>query len=194
MSKPDGPCFDATWKARCRVRKGSITECARFFKAHYLHVRPAVIPLVLTIDVDGLPSGMVCFALPPKETSVRYGVACWELARLWLDDSMPTNAETWAIAQAVKYVKRHHLEIGMLVSYADPSVGHQGTIYLAANWEREGETEPRKTARFDYTITEPTLFGDEVKRFGRRAHVPEGATVERLARVSKPRFIYRLRK
>ena len=195
MPKPDRPCFDKTWIARCRVRLGSISECRRFFRAHYLRTRPAVVPLILTIEVDGLPSGMVCFALPPKETSVRYGCACWELARLWLDDSMPTNAETWAIAQAVRYVKKHHPEIGLLVSYADPSVGHQGTIYLAANWEREGRTdEGRKTAKFDYTVTEPTLFGEEVKRFSRAAHVPEGATVGRLARVSKPRFIYRLRK
>lgn len=195
MPKPNRPCFDKLWVARCQVRLGSIAECRRFFKSHYLRSRPAVVPLILTVDVDKEPSGMVCFALPPRETNIRYGTTCWELARLWLEERMPTNAETWVISRAVKYVKRYHSEVGLLVSYADPSVGHQGTIYLAANWKRDGQTdEGRSTARFDYTVTEPTLFGDEVKRFSRATHASKKRSISRLARVSKPRFIYWLKK
>lgn len=146
--------------------------------------------MILTVDVDGVPMGMVCFALPPTQTSQHYGTACWELARLWLDDLMPTNSETWVLGQAVKYVKKNHTDIGALVSYADPTVGHEGTMYLAANWIPDGVT----TSKVEYQLREPGLFGEMIKRFGRDAHVPKGAPVEKVMRVSKRRFVYWLKR
>lgn len=191
--KPDGPCFDRGWRARSRVRLSSVAECDRFFRAHYLRRRPGVVPLVLSVDVDLQPMGMICFGLPPRETGKRYKAECWELARVWLDDSLPTNAETWAIGQAVRYVKRHHPEVGCLVSYADPTVGHEGRMYLAANWTPDGRTdEDRLTPRFDLVERSYDLLGPTVKRYSRAAHAPV-ATLERLPRASKRRYIYRLR-
>lgn len=39
--------------------------------------------------------GVVVFALPPRETAKRYRVkVAWELARLFILDSEPFNAET----------------------------------------------------------------------------------------------------
>lgn len=128
--------------------------------------------------------GIMVFALPPSQTYVRYGCPTWELARLWCDDVLPRNTESWFIAQAVKYIKRHHHNVvSALVSYADPSMGHSGTVYKAANWLCDGRTDSdRKTPRFDYVV------GDKV--YSRRAHVPDGAVVVRKPRVSKHRFIY----
>jgi hypothetical protein len=72
-----------------------------------------------------------------------------------------------------------------LVSYADPSHGHSGTIYRAANWQQDGRTDQeRKTPRFDYGVGE--------KIYSRRSHVPEGVAVLRIPRVSKFRYVYRL--
>jgi len=128
---------------------------------------------------------MIIFALPPRETSKRYNANTWELARLWVDDRMPRNTESWFISRAIDYIKRNRKDVECLVSYADPSVGHKGTIYKAANWIEDGRTdEGRKTPRFDYE-----WMG---KKYGRRAHVPVGITPNRIPRVSKARFIYRL--
>jgi hypothetical protein len=131
--------------------------------------------------------GVIVFALPPRETSKRYGGETWELARLWVDDSLPQNTETWMIARAVRYVRQNHSTVKVLVSYADPSAGHAGIIYKAANWVCDGRTDQeRKTPRFDYA---DAATG---KRYSRRGHVPPGVEIKRIARVSKHRFVYRL--
>lgn len=191
MSKPLGPCFDGTYRAKSRVRKGTIAECAPFFKSHYLGRRPGVVPLVLVIEVASRPVGMVCFGIPPRETDRRYGRRTWELARLWIADDVPTNAETWAIAAAIRYVRKNHPEVGMLVSYADPSFGHQGTIYKASNWRADGRTDgERKSPRCDYLSVTVDMFGERVKKCSRRAHAD--GEIRKVPRSSKFRFVYPL--
>lgn len=153
-------------------------------RRHYLGKWPGVVTLCLLMEHAGVPVGVVVYALPPRETSVRYGGATWELARLWISDEVPANAETWAIAASVRYIQRTHPEVRMLVSYADPSAGHVGTIYAAANWRSDGRTDQeRKTPRFDYA---DAATG---KRYSRRCHVPDGVTIRRVPRVSKHRFV-----
>lgn len=157
-------------------------------RRHYIGKWPGVCVLILALVRDGIPLGAAVFALPPRETSKRYGGTTWELARLWVDDSVPQNGETYLIGQAVRYIRRNHPDVKVLVSYADPSVGHLGTIYKAASWTADGRTDQeRKTPRFDYA---DALTG---KRYSRRGHVPDGVEIKRIPRVSKSRFIYRLR-
>lgn len=156
-------------------------------RRHYIGRWPGVCMLTLALKRETDLLGVVVFALPPRETSKRYGGETWELARLWIDDRVPQNAETYLIARAVRYVKRFHPAIKMLVSYANPSVGHTGTIYKAANWIADGRTDDeRKTPRYDYA---DAVSG---KRYSRRGHVPDGVTIQKVARVSKYRFTYRL--
>lgn len=156
-------------------------------KRHYIGKWPGVCVLILGMKRGSELLGVVVFALPPRETSKRYGGETWELARLWLDDSVPQNAETWLIARAIRYVRKSHPSVKVLVPYADPSVGHTGAIYKAANWIPDGRTDDeRKTPRFDYA---DAVTG---KRYSRRGHVPEGVTVRKIARVPKYRFFYRL--
>lgn len=133
------------------------------------------------------PLGLIVFALPPRESNKRYGGAVWELARLWIDDAVPTNAETWLIAAATRWIKRQG-GVNVLLSYADPSAGHGGVIYRAAGWEADGRTDDeRKTPRFDYA---DALTG---RKYSRRGHVPDGVEIIRVPRVSKWRFLKRLR-
>ena len=114
----------------------------------------------------------------------RYRVSlAWELARLYIMDSEPFNSETWFMAKAVKFVRSNYPAVKALVSYADPSAGHSGTIYRAANWKSDGRTDQeRKTPRFDYAV--------DGKHYSRRSHVPEGSKVVRIPRVSKFRYVY----
>lgn len=154
---------------------------------HYIGKRPGVTVQTIGMYCDDRIVGVIVFALPPRETSKRYGGETWELAHLWVDDVVPTNGETWFISQAVKFVRRNHPTIRCLVSYADPSAGHEGTIYRAANWQDDGRTDDdRASPRVDYRDAETG------KHYSRRGHVPEGTELVRVPRVSKPRFIYRL--
>jgi hypothetical protein len=185
--KPNCETFDKSWRSACsivRVERGLVDA---MIKRHYLGKWPGVCVLTLAMVRDGAAIGVIVFALPPRETSKRYGGETWELARLWLDDAVPQNAETYFISRAIRYIRQQHQTVKVLVSYADPSVGHAGTIYKAANWIADGRTDQeRKTPRFDYT---DAVSG---KRYSRRSHVPVGCQIKRIPRVSKHRFIYRL--
>ena len=148
---------------------------------HYLHKMPAIATCSLLLTDGTWNTGALVWAMPPRETSRRYGHETWELARLWLSDVLPRNSETWFISRAVRHVKAKHPEICHLVSYADPSRGHRGTIYLAANWIEEDRTDSeRKTPRFDY------FFGTRKISRGKRAAGLSG--IVRRSRVSKYRF------
>lgn len=61
-----------------------------------------------------------------------------ELKRLWIKDGYGTNIESYVISQTIKYIKAECNHVKVLVSYADPSVGHVGGIYRATNWLFQG--------------------------------------------------------
>jgi hypothetical protein len=170
------------------IGPASRAEAEPLVRAHYLKRWPGVVVATLGMWKGPFLVGVIVFALPPRETAKRYRVrVAWELARLFVLDSEPFNSETWLMGKAVKWVKSTFPTVDMLVSYADPSAGHTGVIYRAANWVQDGRTDQeRKTPRFDY--------GVGMKIYSRRSHVPEGAEIVRIPRISKFRFTYRLRK
>ena len=180
--------FNSEWRKSCTVRKCSIVEVDAFIAAHYLAKRPAIVLLCLVAERHGEPIGCIVYSAPPREADKRYGGKTWELARLYLLDAIPRNAETWLIGASVRYVKRNHKDVQNLLSYADPSAGHSGTIYKAANWRADGRTDDeRKTPRCDY-YDERTG-----QKYGRRGNMPTDAIVVRKPRVSKFRFALALR-
>lgn len=153
---------------------------------HYLNRWPGTTVAVFRLESNTNPVGVIVYSLPPREIFKRYNVTlAWELSRLWVSDEMPRNTESWFIAQTVRWIRRNRPSVGALVSYADPSQGHVGTIYKASNWKADGRTDQeRKTPRFDLVANG--------KRYGRASHVPNGQVVERLPRVSKYRFVMHL--
>ena len=185
--KPDCETFDKAWRSACKIVVAKRSLVDAMIKKHYIGKWPGVCVLTLALVRDGAAIGVIVFALPPRETAKRYGGETWELARLWVMDSVPQNAETYFIARAVRHIRQHHQTVKVLVSYANPSAGHAGTIYKAANWIADGRTDQeRRTPRFDYADA------DTGKQYSRRSHVPSGVTIKRVPRVSKHRFIYRL--
>jgi hypothetical protein len=164
----------------------SHSEADSLVRAHYLHRWPGVVTSILGMWRGPFLVGVCVFALPPRETMKRYRVSlAWELARLYILDSEPFNSETWFMARCIKYTRLNFPQVGILVSYADPSAGHKGVIYKAANWQQDGRTDQeRKTPRFDYSVAGKT--------YSRRSHVPDGSIMTRVPRVSKFRFTYKL--
>lgn len=176
--------FDSEWRKCSAIKKCSVTELDEYIRAHYLGKRPAIVMLALKMTVRKDAVGMVIYAMPPREADMRYGGKTWELARLYLLDEIPRNAETWLIGQSVRYIKRNHREVKYLLSYADPSAGHRGTIYQAANWKADGRTDDeRKSPRCDYYDNRTG------QKYGRRGNMPVGAVIVRKPRVSKWRYV-----
>lgn len=184
MSKPTGDCFDSAWRRRSTVERAGRDVVAEMVnQKHYLGCFPAVVPCILALRVDDRVVGTLIFSYPPRETATRYGGHVLELARLWISDDVPANGESWLIAQGLRYLRQHFPAVTGVVSYADPSQGHSGTIYRAANFRDDGMTDSgRKSPRCDYVA--------DGKRYQRKSHVPEGVTAARVPRVSKHRYFY----
>lgn len=179
--------FNSAWRAATLIEPCSVSDVDCLIKAHYLRKRPAIVVLCLRMLVGSALVGTVVYSLPPRESSVRYGGKTWELARLYLLNDVPRNAESWLISQSVRHIRKQNPDIKFLVSYADPSAGHSGTIYKAANWRADGRTDQgRKTPRCDYVDARTG------KKYGRRGNVPADATVTRVPRISKWRFVLAL--
>src|SRR3990167_10434049 len=114
--KPTCETFDKSWRSACsivRVERGLVDT---MIKRHYIGKWPGVCVLTLALVRDRAAIGVIVFALPPRETSKRYGGETWELARLWLDDAVPQNAETYFISRAIRYIRQHHQVVKVLVS------------------------------------------------------------------------------
>lgn len=188
MSRPPGPVFDAGWRHRSTVRVISLADAMPMILRHYLGRRPGVVLLSLGLFIDGEMRGVCIFADAPKQASTRYGGKTIELARLFIEDGVPTNAESFFMAAGLREAKRRLPKVYWVITYADPSVGHTGAIYRASNWFPDGHTDDyRASARFDY------VDAATGKVYARAGHVPRGAVIERRPRVSKARFAYRLR-
>lgn len=95
--------------------------------------------------------GVLLFATPNSE-NVRASVFgpeyvghVAELHRLVVLDGTPTNTESWFIARALKLYKKKRPHVWAVVSFADSTEGHQGTIYQATNFHYYGKSS---SARF----------------------------------------------
>lgn len=61
-----------------------------------------------------------------------------ELRRLVLLDEVGKNSESYVVSKTIKWLKQHRPEVKVIVAYADPMYGHDGTIYKASNFEYLG--------------------------------------------------------
>ena len=163
-------------------------QAADMIAAHYLGKWPATAVLRLGLFWTVEIVGIMVFSVPPKHTEIRYGCKVWDFSRLWVHPKMPQNTETFFISKAIKYIKKNHKDVNLIVTYADPSAGHTGAIYRASNFIDDGMMdEGRKTPRCDYVDV------DTGKQYNRKGHIPAGAVVERRPRIAKRRFLYWLK-
>jgi hypothetical protein len=61
-----------------------------------------------------------------------------ELIRLYIRDDFGKNIESYVIAQSFDWIRKNDPKVKVLISYADPEVGHTGRIYRATNWLYQG--------------------------------------------------------
>jgi len=143
---------------------------------------------------------IAAFTQPSYNSVVnRHGLpasAVVELSRFVIGDKYHTkNLASWILSRCVRLLKTRCKEVMLLVSFADPHFGHNGTIYLASNWCADGMSKPS----YYYTdsgggIIHKKVVWDHAKKFG----VSEGdyANTNGLSRIvtePKRRFIYWLR-
>lgn len=65
----------------------------------------------------------------------------FELSRLALSEKCPKNSESHVISIAMKLLKKDCPHINLIITYADISMNHSGTIYKASNFQYVGITK-----------------------------------------------------
>lgn len=133
---------------------------------HYLHRRPPI-SYAYGLYETGALSGVITFGVPPSRHLQKS--ACpsdpgmvIELNRLWVDDRLLRNSESWFVSRSLRM-----LPARIVVSYADPLYGHAGYVYRALNFNYAGWTDmERKTPRFDYLPSNPHTHTRDAFRNG----------------------------
>ncbi len=105
-------------------------------KNHYLHRKAPCLKAFGLIDVEtNKIVGCVIYGIPASR-SVQIGICgreeadnVIELTRLWVDDSVGRNAESYLVGNTIPMINKE-----IIISYADASKNHIGYVYQATNW------------------------------------------------------------
>ena len=85
---------------------------------------------------------------------------CIDIRRMALLDEAPFNSESWFLSQIIKWCASN-TDYNYVLSYSDKTVGHNGTIYKAANFRNIGETTPTKYVEWNDKIYHPRSLSIE---------------------------------
>jgi hypothetical protein len=121
-----------------------------------------------------------------------------ELKRLCCIDNTPKNTESFFIGKTIKWLKKN-TSIKKIISYADTTYGHAGTIYKATNFENIGITKSGKVIMYkgkryhDKTIR--TKYKGAIKPFAKEIkNALENGEAEYVNTLGKHIYIYKLKK
>lgn len=107
---------------------------------HYLHRKAPCSHAWGLIDNSSKEvMGVVIYGVPASSTLLKgicgpdHANNVYELTRLWVDDSVAKNGESFLIGNTIKLLERE-----IVVSYADSTQNHLGIVYQATNWVYTG--------------------------------------------------------
>ena len=116
---------------------------------HYLHRKAPCSAAFGLFDEMGRLLGVVMYGTP-SSAPLRSGICgadeainVIELTRLWIDDDVPKNGESFLIGRSLKNCGKE-----IVVSFADTEQNHLGIVYQATNWIYTGLSAKRT----DWTV------------------------------------------
>lgn len=116
---------------------------------HYLHRKcPASFCFGLFLEEEIV--GIIVYGTP-SSAPLRKGICgegeannVIELTRLWVEEGIPKNGESFLIANTIKRIDKE-----IIVSYADTAQNHLGIVYQATNWIYTGLSAKRTNWTID---------------------------------------------
>lgn len=94
-----------------------------------------------------------------------------ELRRLCCIDDTPKNTESYFIGHTLRWLKKN-TTIKKVISYADQTYGHEGTIYKATHFQHVGMTAPCRVICYDgkkyHDKTIRTKYNGKLKPYAQR--------------------------
>jgi hypothetical protein len=160
---------------------------------HYLHSIPGGTSLAFGVFKGGKLVGVVTLGVGSVNGYRLFDGAdrgdCLTLTRLWLADELPSNSESRVLG-IIRRSLRRHTDVKFLVTYADPSHGHVGTIYQAAGWLYTGLSQ--QTPLYDVgdgRARHSRSFSQEYGTRSARHFALEGVEVRQLPVSPKHRYV-----
>lgn len=126
-----------------------LTAQNAYKKWHYLRGQSFIGMYNFGAYYDGWLGGAISFGPPSAEETIlglfghKDQNGYFEIKRLAMNDSWPKNSESRFIAISMKLLK-NMTNVKGIITYADTSMGHRGTIYKATNFEYKGLTASKK--------------------------------------------------
>lgn len=118
---------------------------------------------------------------------------CIDIRRMACVDSAPINSESWFLSQIMKWCGSN-TNYDYVLSYSDKTVGHNGTIYKAVNFENVGETAPTKQVEWNGKTYHPrSLSNNRPYSYDLREAVKTGQAVIKTG-LPKLIWIYKISK
>jgi hypothetical protein len=163
---------------------------------HYLHTMPNGAVACFGVFLDSELVGGVVFTMGARHGHYLLAGSnssdVVTLARLYLDDEIPKNAESRVLGIVTREMRRRH-GARALLSYADPTVGHTGTIYKAAGSTYMGRGEPARYLDFgDGQLRHPRSISSVYGTCSPRRLARMGVHVTAVRTEGKHRFYYLL--
>lgn len=153
------------------IEKIPKTVARPFIKEHHYSGGCHNGPMTWGLFKDGELVGACAFATPCSE-NVRASIfgkehKSWvtELHRLVVLRPHPTNLTSWFVARAVRGLLAYKPEVRAIISFADATEGHVGTIYQATNFGFYGSTGRKRFYRDgDGVLRHPRQCGVNIDR------------------------------
>jgi hypothetical protein len=129
-------------KKYCSIKTCDFSDIKHIFeKYHYKKSSMGGgISVCFAMLIDGVLVGGSVMGKPRHEKKYKN---CIDIRRMACFDSAPCNSESWFLSQIIKWCASN-TNYNYVLSYSDKTVGHNGTIYKAANFLNVGETTPTK--------------------------------------------------
>lgn len=102
-------------------------------REHYLHSLPRAGSEYFGLVIDNKLRGVAIFGNP---TAKQYNGTGLELKRFCLSKNAPMNTCSWFMSKCIRILSNKGIR--KIITYADPSVGHEGTMYRACNYKYVG--------------------------------------------------------
>lgn len=120
-----------------------------------------------------------------------------ELARLCIHPEFQwKNLATWFMSRMIKHFKVKNRKVKLLVSFADQTQGHEGTIYKAGNWRYDGETGRSYHYENDEgrVLHKKTVY-DQAKKLGmKEREYMDQMSLRRIYHLPKKRYLLSLKR
>ena len=163
-------------KSKCTIRSCKFSDIRHIFeKYHYKKgAMGGGISICFAMFINDELVGGSVMGKPRHEKKDKN---CIDIRRMACLDSAPCNSESWFLSQIIKWCASN-TDYNYVLSYSDKTVGHNGTIYKAANFKNVGETTPTKYVDWNGRIYHPrSLSIDRPYSYDLRDAVKSGKAI-----------------